>query len=167
MGKIDDSADRDGFQIVRNARKANAQSTDSATPTVQNRFAVLHKETEPEPDVILVGDSLISGQSNEFCRGKPNSKHRCYPGSKIEHITERVAYLVESSTEDTLFVTVAGTNNLHSDTATDINKYRDMLRKFAERRRKVAVYGVIPRFDVRPAMFRENVSCEQTGRGTY
>ncbi|XP_063852411.1 uncharacterized protein LOC135095493 [Scylla paramamosain] len=56
---------------VRNGRKANAHTIDSVTVTLQNRFAALQQETEPESDVILVGDSLVSGQSNEFCRGKP------------------------------------------------------------------------------------------------
>ena len=126
--RVDNSADTDGFQIVRNGRKVNAQTTDSATLTVQNRFPVLQEETEPKPDIIPVGDS------NEFCRGKPNRKHRCYRGRKIEYITEIVDYLVENSTEDTLFVTVSGTNNLYSDTTTDIvDKYRGMLKEFAER----------------------------------
>ncbi|MPC17175.1 hypothetical protein E2C01_010021 [Portunus trituberculatus] len=57
----------DGFKTVRNGRKVNAQTKDSATVTVQNRFAALQEETEPKPDVILVGDSLVSSQSNEFC----------------------------------------------------------------------------------------------------
>ena len=144
----------DGFQTVRNGSKANAQIVESATVTVQNRFAVLQEETEPEPDVILVGDSLVSGQGYEFCRGKPNRKHRCYPGRKIEDITERVDHLVENTTEDTLFVTVVGTNNLHRESATDIvEKYRDLMKEFADRRRKAAVCGIIPRYDVGPAMF--------------
>ena len=63
---------------------------------------------------------------------------------------------MENSTEDTLFVTVAGTNNLHSDTATAIvDKYRGMLIEFAEKRRKVAVCSIIPRYDVGSAMFRK------------
>ncbi|MPC40567.1 hypothetical protein E2C01_034128 [Portunus trituberculatus] len=104
------------------SRVDDSADTDSATLTLQNKFAVLQEETEPEPTVILVGNSLVSGQRNEFCRGKPNRKHRCYPGRKVEAITERVDYLVENFTENTLFVTVVGTNNLHRDTATDIVK---------------------------------------------
>ena len=63
---------------------------------------------------------------------------------------------MENSTEDTLFVTVIGTNNLRRDNTTDIiGKYRDMMKEFAERRRKVAVCGIIPRYDVGPAVFRK------------
>ena len=69
---------------------------------------------------------------------------------------ERVNHLVENSKEDTLFVTVFDTNNLHRESATDIvEKYRDMMKEFADRRRKVAVCGIIPRYDVGPAMFRK------------
>ena len=145
----------DGFTVVRSGRKASAHSFESATVPLQNRFAVLQEEAEPEPDVMLVGDSLVRGQGNEFCREKPRRKYRCYPGQKIEDITERVDYLVENSTEDSMFVTVVGTNNLRCDTATDIvDKYRAMLREFATRRRKVAVCGIIPRYDVGPAIFK-------------
>ena len=55
-----------------------------------------------------------------------------------------------------MFVTLVGTNNLRCDTATDIvDKYRVMIREFATRRRKVAVCGIIPRYDVGPATFRK------------
>ena len=146
----------DGFTVVRSGRNASAPSVESATVPLQNRFAVLQEEAEPEPDVMLVGDSLVRDQGSEFCREKRRRKFRCYPGQKIEDITERVDYLVENSTEDSMFVTVVGTNNLRCDTATDIvDKYRIMIREFAARRRKVAVCGIIPRYDVGPAMFRK------------
>ena len=145
----------DGFQVVRNGRKANVHSLDSATLALSNRFAAL-QEDKPEQDVILVGDSLVRGQGYEFCRNKANRKHRCYPGRKIEDITERVDYLVENSKEETLFVTLVGTNNLHRESATDIvAKYRDMMKEFVQRRRRIAVCGIIPRYDVGPAIFRK------------
>ena len=63
---------------------------------------------------------------------------------------------MENSKGDKLFVTVVGTNNLHRESATDIvEKYRDMMKEFADRRRKVAVCGIIPRDDVGPAMLRK------------
>ena len=49
----------DGFTVVRNGRRASAHSLESATIPLQNRFAALQKEDEPEPDVMLVGDSLV------------------------------------------------------------------------------------------------------------
>ena len=146
----------DGFTVVRSGRKASAHSMEGATVPLQNRFAPLQEEAEPEPDVMLVGDSLVRGQGSEFCWKKRSRKFRCYPGQKIEDITERVDFLVENSTDDTMFVTVVGTNNLRCDTAPDIvDKYRVMIREFATRRRKVAVCGIIPRYDVGPAMFRK------------
>ena len=148
----------DGYSVVRRGSKSTAprKAPESASVTLQNRFAVLEEEAEPEPDVMLVGDSLVRGQGDEFCRMKRSRKFRCYPGQKIEDITERVDYLVENSTEDSMFVTVVGTNNLRCDRETDIvDKYRIMIREFASRRRKVAVCGIIPRYDVGPAMFRK------------
>lgn len=154
--RIDDVTDTDdGFQVVKNGVKVNATRTDSATVSLQNRFAAL-QETEPEQDVLLVGDSLVRGQSDEFCRGKPRRKLRCYPGRKIQDITERVDHLVENSTEDTLFVSVAGTNNLHTDSSTDIlDKYRELMKEFADRRRRIAVCSILPRYDVGTDTFRK------------
>ena len=60
VSRVDDSADTDGYQIVRNGRRANFQTTDSATFTVQNRFAVLQVDTEPEPDATLIGVLLAA-----------------------------------------------------------------------------------------------------------
>lgn len=148
----------DGFISVQRGRKNNAnRAVESATITLENRFAVLQEEEEEsEPDVMLVGDSLVRGQGDEFCRNKPRRKFRCYPGQKIEDITERVDYLVDNSKEDTLFLTLVGTNNLHRDNSTDIvDKYRVMIKKFAARRRKVAVCSIIPRYDADIAMFRK------------
>ena len=149
----------DGFRFVKKGRKAKAsqQSTESATISLKNRFSVLENETDPEPAVVLIGDSLVRNQDREFCRGrKDRRKHRCLPGRKIEDVTERVPFLVENSKEDTVFVTLVGTNNLQSDTATDIvEKYRAMIREFASRRRKVAVCSIIPRYDVGPDEFRK------------
>ena len=153
---VENNPDDGGFTVVKNGRKASAHSSESAAVPLQNRFAPLQEEAEPEPDVVLVGDSLVRNQGDEFCREKRRRKFRCYPGQKIEDITERVDFLVENSTEDSMFVTLVGTNNLPSDTATDIvDKYRAMIREFATRRRKVAVCGIIPRYDVGPAMFRK------------
>ncbi len=155
ISSIENSTEN-GFTVVRGSRKASVPKIDSATVPLENRFAVLQEEAEPELDVVLVGDSLVRDQGRHFCHKKPRRKVRSYRGKKIEYITERVDYLVENSTEDSMFVTVIGTNNLRCDTAADIvAKYRDMIRKFASKRRKVAVCGIIPRYDVGPETFRK------------
>ena len=145
----------DGFQVVKNGVKVNANRKTSATIALQNRFAAL-QETESQQDVVLVGDSLVRGQGFEFCREKPSRKLRCYPGKKIEDIYERVDHLVENSKEDTLFVSVVGTNNLRHDNATDIiEKYRGLMKEFTDRKRKIAVCSILPRYDVGTDTFRK------------
>ena len=53
-----------------------------------------------------------------------------------------------NSSDDAVYVTVVGTNNLRRDHTDDIvRKYRSMIRSFSERRRKVAVCGILPRYD--------------------
>ncbi|MPC93589.1 hypothetical protein E2C01_088723 [Portunus trituberculatus] len=94
--RVEDSVGRDdGFQTVRNGRKANVQTIDSASTTLQNRFGSLQKETEPELDVILVVGSLVIGQGYEFVEASLVENIGC----KVEDITERVDHLLENSKE--------------------------------------------------------------------
>ena len=52
---------------------------------MRNRFQVLEDEVRDEPDVALVGDSLVIHQDEEFCMKGPRRKKNCYPrkGLKI------------------------------------------------------------------------------------
>ena len=85
--------------------------------------------------VTVQNTKIVQNTKYDFCKWKSNRKHRCYPGRKVEDITERVDHLVENSKEDTLFVTVVGTNNLQRESATDIvEKHWDMMKEFADRR---------------------------------
>ena len=52
---------------------------------------------------------------------------------------------MENSTEDTLFVSVVGTNNLHRENATNIiEMYRDLMKEFGDRKRGIAVCSIVP-----------------------
>lgn len=46
-------------------------------------------------------------------------KHVCYPGRKIENITERINGLVSSS-EETVLVYLVGTNNIVSGSSEEV-----------------------------------------------
>ena len=135
------------FRAARKGATLRNRISTVRTPT-RNRFEVLDDEVNDGPCFSLVGDSLIRNQDEEFCRKSRKKRSDCYPGAKIENITERVDHIVENSPENTVFVTVVGTNNLRRDHTDDILlKYRTMIRTFAARRKKVFVCGLLPRYD--------------------
>ena len=143
--KIDDS---ELFKVVRKGAKAMACVTDSGVVT-RNTFQVLEDEVSDEPSLILVGDSLIRHQDDEFCKKGPRRKHLCYPGKKIEDITERVDDLVANSSERTVFAYFVGTNNVKAGRSEDtVRKYKALIKKLQESRRQSVICGLIPRYDV-------------------
>ena len=145
--KIDES---EGFQIVRNGGKVKTSAKYSGIVT-RNAFQVLGDEVGDEPSVTLVGDSIIRHQDEEFCKKGPRRKHFCYPGKKIEDITERVDDLVANSSEKAVFAYFIGSNNAKSGRSEEIMmKYKALIRKLKDSRRQSVICGLIPRYDVNP-----------------
>ena len=149
IGRIENKlADSDGFQTVKRGGKVEAGNNNSSIVT-RNRFHVLEDEVRDEPSLILVGDSLIRHQDEEFCRKGPRRKHVCYPGKKIEDITEKIEDLVVNSSEETVFVYLVGTNNIASGRSEEVvSKYKTMITKLRNSRKRSVVCGLIPRYDV-------------------
>ena len=144
----------DGFQRVRRGARVVAGVSYSGVVT-RNRYHVLEDEVrdEPEPSLMLVGDSLVRHQDEEFCRKGPRRKHLCYPGRKIEDITEKIDDLVVNSSEETVFVYLVGTNNVVSGRSEEImKKYSALVSKLRDSRRRSVVCGLIPRYDVNSLM---------------
>ena len=55
----------------------------------QNSFSPLADLVDEPEDSIVVGDSMIRHQLEEFCRRAPKRRKRyCYPGAKIDDITK-------------------------------------------------------------------------------
>ena len=76
--KMDES---DCFKIVKKGGKIKPCAKDSNIVT-SNAFQVLEDEVRDEPSLVLVGDSLIRHQDEEFCKQGPRRKTFCYPGKK-------------------------------------------------------------------------------------
>ncbi len=136
------------FQTVRKGGKVKAPAENSGVATY-NSFQILEDEMKDEPSLTLVGDSLIRHQDEEFCKKGPRRRHFCYPGKKIEDITERVDDIVANSSEQTVFAYFVGTNNVRFDKSEEIvKKYKALISKLQEGRRRSVTCGLIPRYDV-------------------
>ena len=136
------------FKIVKKGGKIKPCAKDSNIVT-SNAFQVLEDEVRDEPSLVLVGDSLIRHQDEEFCKQGPRRKIFCYPGKKIEDISEKVDNLVADSSERTVFAYFVGTNNVKTGRSEDIvKKYKALISKLQESRRRSVICGMIPRYDV-------------------
>ena len=81
----------------------------------------------------------------------PRRKNFCYPGKRVENITDKIYELVVNSSEETIFVYQVGTNNVVKDRSEEVyEKYKAMIRKIKNSRRRSLVSGLIPRYDVGP-----------------
>jgi hypothetical protein len=69
--KIDES---ECFKMVRKGSKIKACAKYNGVVT-SNAFQVLEDEVSDEPSLMLVGDSLIRHQDEEFCKKGPRRRH--------------------------------------------------------------------------------------------
>ena len=92
-------------------------------------------------DRIYVGDSIMRKTS------KGEDAVVCLPGTRIEHVTERVEKITGRGNGGTILVHV-GTNNADKEGTTAIvEKYRDLLKKTKQARLgKIMISGISPVF---------------------
>ncbi len=141
------------FQPVRNGAKAGKKRI--ITPlTISNKFQIL-EDTEEEPhEVRMVGDSIIRGQLEEFCGRAPRNRKRfCIPGARVEDISEALEEVVQDTTNDTLVVIHAGTNDVVQTRSEELlERYRRMIWLYKTKTSNVLISGVLPRISA-PSVF--------------
>lgn len=106
----------------------------------------LSKDTK---NIVIVGDSIVR-HMDKACNQEGDVVRLCYPGSKIEHITERVQNIVSGEGNNPVILTHVGTNNLSKDTSnTMIKKYEGMIDKFRSYcpQAHIVVSGILDRRD--------------------
>ena len=113
---------------------------------MRNRFQVLEDEFRDKPGVIHVGDSLVRHHDEEFCMKGLRRKEFCYLGKIIEYITDKLDEFVANSSAETVFVYQLSTNNVVKGRSEEVyEKYKAMIRKIRDSRRRSVVYVLIPR----------------------
>ena len=101
---------------------------------------------EPE-DSIIVGDSMIHHQLEEFCGRAPKRRKRfCYPGAKIDDITKALEDITEKEKHDSLYIVHVGTNDVKNTNSEElIAKYKRLISTLKGKLNKFIVSGMIPR----------------------
>ena len=97
---------------------------------------------------VLIGDSIVRYVDREFSRVDKTKRTRvCLPGARVEDISHRVNRIVE---DEEVVVVEIGTNNLRSDCQDVLrSRFRELISKLQSTRAKVAICGILPRFDGR------------------
>ena len=92
---------------------------------------------------IYVGDSIIRKTDTRLSKGEDVVV--CFPGARIEHVTERVEKIVGRGKGGTILVHV-GTNNTDKEGTTAIvEKYRKLLKKTKQARLgQIILSGILP-----------------------
>ena len=136
QNKLDD---RNGFKHAKRGSEI-VRGVSYSSVVARNRFQILEHE---------IRDNLARHQDEEFSRKDPRRKNVCYPGRRVENLTENIDELVANSLEETVFIYQIGTNNVVKNMSEQVyDKYKTMTRKIRDSRKRSVVCGLIPRYDI-------------------
>lgn len=116
--------------------------------TTTNSFSVLNSlQEEDVAEIRLVGDSIVRGQLTEFCGRAPASRKRyCFPGARVEDMTESIEDYTYGATRDTRYIMHIGTNNVLATRSEELLKrYRLLLKKLKTKSSDIILSGILPR----------------------
>ena len=113
----------------------------------QNSFSPLADLVDEPEDSIIVGDSMIRHQLEEFCGRAPKRRKRyCYPGAKIDDITKALEDITAKEKHDSLYIVHVGTNDVKNTNSEELlEKYKRLIGTLKEKRSKFIVSGFLPR----------------------
>ena len=102
-----------------------------------------------------VGDSIVRKTDTRLNKGEDVVV--CFPGARIEHVTERVERIMGRGKGGTILVHV-GTNNADKEGTTAIvEKYRELLKKTKQARvGQIIISGILPVFGNRIDGYRNS-----------
>ena len=126
----------------------------------QNSFSPLADLVDETEDSIIVGDSMIRHQLEEFCGRAPKRRKRyCYPGAKIDDITKALEDITEKEKHDSLYIVHVGTNDFKNTNSEELlEKYKRLIGTLKEKRSKFIVFGILPRIGAEKQFYNKAFS---------
>ena len=146
------------FEPVRNGVKVKPKLI---TPIeTRNAFGPLADLVDQQEDSILVGDSMIRHQLEEFCERAPKQRKRyCYPGAKIDDIANELKEIMEKEKQDSLYIVHVGTNDVKTTNSEElIAKYKQMISTLKEKRTNLIISGILPRINAENQFYNKAFS---------
>lgn len=117
--------------------------------TVRNDVYCLPQlQEKDEKEIRLVGDSIIRGQLNQFCKRNKNKRKRfCFPGANIDTLASSFDSFSKDDSPDTHYILHIGTNDISGPKRNPeiLTKYRELIKKIKDRNRTVSCSAVLPR----------------------
>ena len=103
-----------------------------------------------------MGDSIVRKTDARLNKGEDVVV--CLPGSRIEHVTERIEKIMGRGKGGTILVVLVGTNNADKEGTTAIvDKYRKLLKNTKEARvGQIILSGILPVFGNRIDGYRNS-----------
>lgn len=143
--KKDESSE--GFRLVKNG--SPPRKVKPFIPiTTTNRFSIPGFENPDEPEIRLVGDSLVRGQLDSFCGRNPQRRRRfCVPGGRIEDVSNAVDIFTDKAPDNATYVLHVGTNDISTKSTSEeiLRKYRALMKKMREKTKNIIFSGILPR----------------------
>ena len=111
---------RNDFVKVKNGARAKTKVYIVPVMT-QNSFGPLADLVDEPEDSIIVGDSIIRHQLEEFCGRAPKQRKRyCFPGAKIDEITNALEEIVDKEKDDSVYIVHVGTNDVKNTNSEEL-----------------------------------------------
>ena len=129
--------------MVAYRQTTETRSRIGQTPNYSKSYSAAVIDGVKRNTTIYVGDSIIRKTDTRLSKGEDVVV--CFPGARIEHVTERVEKIVGRGKGGTILVHV-GTNNTDKEGTTAIvEKYRKLLKKTKQARLgQIILSGILP-----------------------
>ena len=106
------------------------------------------------PNINIIGDSMVKGQSNEFCQRRKQYRIKTlvhtYPGAGIKTISE-THFDPNTCNKRSLNFLLAGTNDVMRSSIDNItDMYKGLMSKFVSSGTSMSFLAILPRFDTGP-----------------
>ena len=153
------SVSNSNFQTVRNGAQVKSKMPTMPVMT-QNSFGPLADMMDEPEDSIIVGDSIVRHQLEEFCGRAPKQRKRyCFPGAKIDRITNSIEEIVDKEKSDSVYIVHVGTNDVKTTNSEELMKrYRQMISTLKAKRSKFIVSGILPRIGAESQFYNKAFS---------
>ena len=134
------------FEVVTNGARVKSEMPIMPVMT-QNSFGPLADLMDEPEDSIIVGDSIIRHQLEEFCGRAPKQRKRyCFPGAKIDRITNSIEEIVNKEKSDSVYIVHVGTNDIKTTNSEELmERYKRLIMTLKAKRSKFIISGILPR----------------------
>ncbi|MCP5006083.1 MAG: SGNH/GDSL hydrolase family protein, partial [Planctomycetes bacterium] len=147
------------FTAVKNGAKKTPKSFLPVT-TIYNKFQILAEPVDEAHETLLIGDSIIRGQLDEFCGRAPIKRKRfCIPGAGLDDVLAAKEDITKDVNDNSLLVFHVGTNDVMRTRSEELlEKYRKLIQQYKLKTNNIIISGVLPRMSAESSFYSKAFS---------